>query len=226
MKRQTRLTRLLPEEVIDSDLFRQAITHRSMSSRNNERLEFLGDSVLNLTISEYLFEHAPEADEGDLSRLRASLVRGESLAAIGLDLELGELLRLGSGELKSGGFRRKSIIEDALEAIIGAVYLLKGQAFTREFIFRLFGDRLANLPDPKSLKDPKSRLQEWLQSRGENLPDYSLLDTSGKAHNMMFKAECRVPSQQIVTQAEASSRRKAEQAAAQKALDMILAGNE
>jgi len=219
--RQTRLTRLLPEEVTRSDLFQQAITHRSMGGRNNERLEFLGDSVLNLTISEYLFEHAPQADEGDLSRLRSSLVRGESLAEIGLALELGDLLRLGSGELKSGGYRRKSIIEDALEAIIGAVYLIKGQAFTREFIHELFGDRLTTLPDPKTLKDPKSRLQEWLQSRGADVPDYRLLSARGKAHNMTFKAECRVPSLDIVTEAEGSSRRKAEQAAAQKALDSI-----
>ncbi len=225
MKRNTKLAQLLPAEVTESELFKQAITHRSAGGKNNERLEFLGDSVLSLTISEYLYRHAPDADEGDLSRLRASLVRGESLARIGLSLDLGEILRLGPGELKSGGFRRKSILEDALEAIIGAVYLTKGLEFTRNFVHTLFSRQLEALPDPETLKDPKSRLQEWLQSRGYEVPNYQVLSTSGKAHNRRFVAECRIPALQIVCQHEGSSRRKAEQGAAEQALQKILASD-
>ena len=222
MKRNAKLARLLPADVTESELFKQAITHRSAGGSNNERLEFLGDSVLGLTISEYLFRQAPDADEGDLSRLRASLVRGESLAEIGLALDLGDSLRLGPGELKSGGFRRKSILEDALEAIIGAVYLLKGLEFTRGFIHSLFARQLDNLPDPETLKDPKSRLQEWLQSRGYDVPAYQVLSTSGQAHNRRFVAECRIPALKLVCQHEGASRRKAEQGAAEQALQKIL----
>lgn len=214
MKRGTKLYQLLNEEIRNSDLFQTAITHRSVGRNNNERLEFLGDSVLNISISEYLFRHMPDADEGDLSRLRSHLVRGETLADIGIDNFLGDQLRLGPGELRSGGFRRRSIIEDALEAIIGAVFLLKGFEYTRQFIYDLFGEKLIDLPSAQSLKDPKSQLQEWLQSRGHPVPEYEVLSTSGKAHQMTFNTVCRIPSLKIQCENSDTSRRKAEQGAA------------
>ncbi len=217
-----RLLQLLDEEVLASPWFAKAITHRSASKKNNERLEFLGDSVLSLVIANHLFERFPDVNEGDLSRLRSHLVRGATLARIAADNQLGDYLKLGAGELKSGGFRRESIMEDALEAIIGAAYLVKGFDYARDYILALFRDELAELPEPETLKDPKSRLQEWLQSRALPLPEYRVLDISGEAHNQTFTAECRVAEPAIVTQARGSSRRKAEQAAAKLALARVL----
>ncbi len=217
-----RLLQLLDAEVLDSEWFAKAITHRSASKKNNERLEFLGDSVLSLVIANHLFERFPDVNEGDLSRLRSHLVRGATLARIAADNQLGDYLKLGAGELKSGGFRRESIMEDAFEAIIGAAYLVKGFDYVRGYILDVFRDELANLPDPASLKDPKSRLQEWLQSRSRPLPEYRVLDISGEAHDQTFTAECRVSEPEIVTQAQGSSRRKAEQAAAALALEKVL----
>ncbi|CAG0911546.1 unnamed protein product, partial [Cyprideis torosa] len=218
---QSRLFTLLDEEVRESDLIRKAITHRSASKKNNERLEFLGDSVLSLVITEHLYQRMPDASEGDLSRMRAHLVKGTTLAAMAQELGLGEYLRLGPGELKSGGFRRHSIMEDAIEAIIGAVFLMRGFPTAREYILELFKERLDNLPARDSLKDPKSRLQEWLQSRGKALPLYEVVDVQGEAHKQTFTCECRVESEGIVTTASGSSRRKAEQKTAADAFEII-----
>ena len=226
MKRGTKLYELLDEEIRNSDLFRTAITHRSVGSHNNERLEFLGDSILSISITEYLYRNMPDAPEGDLSRLRSHLVRGETLADIGVDNFLGDQLKLGPGELKSGGFRRRSIIEDALEAIIGAVFLLKGFEFTRQFIYDLFGDKLIDLPSAQSLKDPKSQLQEWLQSQGHPVPEYEVLSTAGKAHQMIFNTVCGIPALSIVCENSGSSRRKAEQGAAVMAMQQAIASND
>jgi len=208
---------LLDEDIKSTALFQQAITHRSASKENNECLEFLGDSVLSLAITEYLYQQLPEADEGELSRLRASLVNGETLGKIGKENDLGNYIKLGSGELKSGGHRRESIMEDALEAIFGAVFSLRGYEYTKNYILQLFSERLNTLPDPETLKDPKTRLQEWLQAKGENIPVYKVLEIIGHAHQQIFTAECRVDSQDLVTVGNGSSRRKAEQVAAQAA---------
>src|SRR5690349_20221772 len=161
----------------DPQLFIAALTHRSASGPNNERLEFLGDAVLNLAIAQRLYEAFPQASEGDLSRLRARLVSREPLAEVGLALGRGETLQLGSGELSSGGFRRQSILADALEALCGAIYLDGGLGAVRPVIARLFAERIAALPEAGALKDAKTRLQEYLQSRGLTLPRYAILST-------------------------------------------------
>lgn len=218
---KSRLFTLLDDEVRHSDLIRKAITHRSASKKNNERLEFLGDSVLSLVITEHLYKLMPDASEGDLSRMRAHLVKGTTLAALAQEHGLGEHLHLGPGELKSGGFRRHSIMEDAIEAIIGAVFLLRGFETTREYILELFQERLDNLPARETLKDPKSRLQEWLQSRSQELPVYTVVDVQGEAHKQTFTCECRIAYESIVTSATGSSRRKAEQQAAEMAFETI-----
>ena len=215
---------LLDESVLDSELFQQAITHRSASKRNNECLEFLGDSVLSLIITEYLYQKLPDASEGELSRLRASLVNGVTLGQIGEENQLGEHIRLGSGELRSGGHRRHSIMEDALEAIIGSVFFLKGFDYTKQYVLTIFTDRLNNLPDPDTLKDPKTRLQEWLQGNSEPIPVYEVVNVTGQAHNQTFTAECRIESRGIIVTGEGSSRRKAEQVAATSALEYLLNG--
>ncbi len=155
----------LEYEPLDPALFESALTHRSASGRNNERLEFLGDAVLNMVVAERLYQRFPSADEGDLSRLRARVVSAEPLAEIAQQLALGDALHLGSGELKTGGFRRQSILADALEAVIGAVYLDRGFESARAVVVRLFDPRIDAAPPPADLKDPKTRLQEWLQAR-------------------------------------------------------------
>ena len=201
------------------NLLTEALSHRSASGRSNERLEFLGDSLLNCVIAVALFKQYPNANEGDLSRLRASLVKGEALAKLARQLELGEYLYLGSGELKSGGFRRDSILADALEAIFGAIYLDSDFVTCQQTILDLYQQRLADLPPPDQLKDPKTRLQEYLQARQQSLPEYSVLEISGADHARSFKIECVVA--ELRTTAIASSRRKAEQAAARKALALL-----
>jgi len=198
----------------DVQLLEVALTHRSLGRRNNERLEFLGDAVLGLCISERLYSLFPEVEEGDLSRLRASLVNREALAEIATGLELGDFLKLGGGELKSGGFRRSSILADALEAIIGAVYLDGGFLSARDLINRLYRDKLSSLPPPHELKDPKTRLQEVLQSRSLSLPEYEVEQILGKEHEQCFRVVCRVPSSDLKGRGEGASRRKAEQSAA------------
>ncbi|HDP89987.1 MAG TPA: ribonuclease III [Thioalkalivibrio sp.] len=212
---------LLDEAVLASSRFEQAITHRSAGGRHNERLEFLGDSVLGLVISAYLHEACPEVDEGGLSRLRASLVKKDSLAELGRDHAVGDWLRLGAGELKSGGFRRDSTLADAVEAIIGAVFLERGFDYARDFVLALYRDRLAALPSVDDLKDPKTRLQEYLQGRELELPTYEVIDVRGKPHNQKFTARCQVPALEVVTEGEGSSRRKAEQAAAHRVLELL-----
>lgn len=202
-------------------LLMEALTHRSAASINNERLEFLGDGILNFIIAASLFEHYPDINEGDLSRLRASLVNRDSLADIAKSLDLGQYIKLGSGELKSGGRRRDSILADAVEAIFGAVYLDGGFDSCRALILRLYQDKLRNIPDVQELKDPKTRLQELLQSRQYPLPVYSVLEVSGKAHNQLFKVECNIEDLDCVTMAQGKSRRKAEQAAARLAIEEV-----
>lgn len=202
-------------------LLTEALTHRSAAAVNNERLEFLGDGILNFIIAASLFESYPEIDEGDLSRLRASLVNKDSLADIAKSLELGNYIVLGSGELKSGGRRRGSILADAVEAILGAVYIDSGFDTCRDLILHLYEDKLRNIPDIQELKDPKTRLQELLQSRRYPLPVYSVLEVSGKAHNQMFKVECSIEDLGCITTSEGKSRRKAEQAAAKLAIEKV-----
>lgn len=198
----------------DEKLLGMALTHRSMGSRNNGRLEFLGDAVLGLCISERLFELFPDVEEGDLSRLRASLVNRETLADIASTLGLGDQLRLGGGELKSGGFRRGSILADALEAVIGAVYIDGGFLPARELVDRLYQEKLSSLPPPQELKDPKTRLQERLQGQGLSLPDYRVEQILGKEHEQQFRVLCSVSGSDLKGRGEGGSRRKAEQAAA------------
>lgn len=197
------------------------MTHRSASSKHNERMEFLGDSILGVIISEALYQQMPGASEGYLSRLRASLVNEDVLSEIGAELQLGDHLKLGSGELKSGGFRRKSTLADAFEALIASVYLERGMEASKEFVLLMFRSRLKNLPDEDELKDPKSRLQEFLQSRGLDLPEYSLISTTGDAHRQTFTTECKIDSLNIKTEGVATSRRKAEQLSAASAYKQV-----
>ncbi len=166
----------------NDSLFSQALTHRSATRHNNERLEFLGDAVLDFVISEAVYKARPDASEGDLSKLRSSLVKDASLAALASDLGLGEHLILGSGEQKTGGHRRESILADAMEAIFGAVFLDSGFEAAKKIIEHVFAQRLRQLPDAARLRDPKTRLQEWLQARSMQLPDYTLENEEGKDH--------------------------------------------
>ncbi len=209
------LTRLIGHDFKVEALLTQALTHRSHGALNNERLEFLGDSVLNCVIAALLYERFPAAPEGDLSRLRAYLVREGTLSGIASTLALGNHLRLGEGELKSGGGQRPSMLADAMEAIIGAVFIDAGFDVARNMVTRLYAPLLENL-DPKSIgKDPKTLLQEFLQGRRLGLPEYSLLATQGEAHCQTFKVECRIPALTIQAQGEGGSRRIAEQQAAE-----------
>ncbi len=205
----------------DTALFVAALTHRSASGRNNERLEFLGDAVLNLLVAEMLYQRFPAATEGDLSRLRASLVSAGPLATIAQQIGLGDELLLGSGELKTGGFRRESILADAFEATVGAVYLDSGLDTARGIVQRFCLPLLEALPQAAELKDPKTRLQEWLQSRGLQLPVYSVELVTGEPHDQHFAVRCEVSSLELAAPGEGSSRRRAEQDAAQRVLERI-----
>lgn len=220
-ERYSRLYRDLGYQFTDAGLLEQALTHRSVGSRNNERLEFLGDAVLSFIISGELFRRFTKMDEGRLSRLRAALVKGETLAKLARTLELGEYLRLGSGEMKTGGHRRESILADALEAVIGAVYLDSGVEAVGELVLRLFAERLEAASPETNLKDPKTRLQEYLQSRRLPLPVYSVLSVEGEPHDQTFEISCRIEGLAKETRGVGSSRRRAEQAAAQQALEKI-----
>jgi ribonuclease-3 len=203
----------------DPALLDRALTHRSFGASNNERLEYLGDAVLTFVVAEMLYRSFPDAAEGELSRFRASLVSGEALAALAARLGLGERLRLGEGELKSGGQRRATILADALEAVFGAVYLDQGLDAARRMAERLFGEALVALPSAADLKDPKTRLQEWLQGRGHALPAYTVLEVSGEPHDQRFRVRCDVPALALSAVADGSSRRRAEQEAAQRILE-------
>ena len=212
------LDKFLGEQFLNSDLFRLALTHRSVSSNNNERLEYLGDSLLGFFIAEWLYENFTEYSEGDLTKLRAYLVRKDTLAEIAREQELGDLIILGAGELKSGGVRRPSILADALEAIIGAIYLVDGLKASREFVMNIFQSRLQNIPTVENLKDSKTKLQEYLQSQAATLPEYTLQNKIGKSGNEVFTIECVVEGYAEKFIGSGSSRRKAEQVAAEKAL--------
>ena len=224
MTRLERLQKVLGYRFRDPALLETALTHRSASSKNNERLEFLGDSVLGQIISIELYRRFPQAREGELSRLRASLVKGETLAGIAAELELGDCLNLGPGELKSGGFRRASILADAFEALIGAVYLDSDQQTVHDFVLNLFRERLRQSDPASLLKDPKTRLQEYLQARGKPLPGYEVIAVDGQAHAQIFTVACHLPELEAPVQARGSSRRKAEQAAAQQVLERLQHG--
>ncbi len=198
-----------------------AVTHRSAGADHNERLEFLGDSILNCGVARLLYDAHPEADEGALSRLRATLVSGETLAQIACELGLGEHLRLGPGELKTGGFRRASILADALEAILGAIFLDSGFDAAAAAVARIMGPRLSDLPAADTLKDPKTRLQEALQAHGLALPVYTLTAAAGDPHMQSFTVSCEVPVLGVSAVGEGASRRRAEQLAAAKLLELL-----
>lgn len=200
---------------------KQALTHRSAGKKNNERLEFLGDGALNFIIAEELFRKFPECTEGELSRLRASQVRGEKLSELAVGFELGEYLKLGPGELKSGGFRRASILADAMEAIFGAIYLDSGFDAVKKVILSIYQDSLDTINREENFKDPKTRLQELLQSRQQSLPEYNVVDIAGEAHNQTFTVSCKVPGLQDLVMGKGSSRRKAEQDAADLSLKLL-----
>jgi ribonuclease-3 len=204
------------------ELLKQALTHRSFCrGANNERLEFLGDSVLSLVISHNIYNQQPNASEGDLSRIRASLVNEAALARLARDINLGDYIFLGGGELKSGGFRRESILSDTLEAILGAIYLDSDFIQVQTSILYLYRAYLQDLPSQSSLKDPKTRLQEYLQSEKINIPEYVVMKTIGKSHDQTFTLTCRIHSLNIATSGTGSSRKKAEQDAAVKALKAL-----
>lgn len=205
----------------DASLLRLALTHRSVSNTNNERLEFLGDAILGFLIAEELYRRFPSAAEGEMSRLRASLVKGQTLAMIATELELGEFVLLGSGELKSGGFRRDSILACTLEALIGAVYLDGGETACRPLVKSLFASRLDQVSPDTVEKDPKTQLQEYLQARKLPLPIYDLIKVEGEPHSQTFYVECRVAELPAPTLGEGRSRRFAEQEAASAALQKL-----
>ncbi len=202
------------------ELLRQALTHRSHSASHNERLEFLGDGVLNCVIAAELFRRFPQLAEGELSRLRASLVNQQSLSEVAQQMELGAQLRLGDGELKSGGAQRPSMLADALEAVIGAVFIDGGFEAARAVVLRWFEQPLS-AADPLTLgKDAKTRLQEFLQARRVSLPQYAVTSTAGEAHEQIFRVECVIPELNIRTVGEGTSRRGAEQVAASRAYEL------
>lgn len=212
------LERQLGCRMSDGLLLEEALTHRSYASRNNERLEYLGDAVLSFVVAELLYNESPAASEGELSRYRSTLVSGETLGALALELGLGDHLNLGEGELKSGGFRRVSILADALEAVVGAIYLDGGMPAARAAIERLLRPRLAALPSAAQLKDPKTRLQERLQSEGLALPRYEVLEVSGEPHDQRFRVRCSAEPLGLASEASGTSRRRAEQEAAERLL--------
>ena len=219
------LQQVLGYSFSDPALLRCAVTHRSAGSNNNERLEFLGDAVLGMVIAEQLYRTFPQAREGELSRLRATLVKKPALAGLARELGLGEYLRLGPGELKSGGFRRDSILADALEAIAGAIYLDGGFDAVRRWLLGLYQSLLADLPGLGELKAPKSRLQEFLQSRRQALPEYEIVAVTGRSHDQVFEVVCRVGEGTHQTTGRGSSRRAAEQQAAEDMLALLQAGD-
>ncbi len=206
----------------DSGLLKQALTHRSHAQPHNERLEFLGDSILNFTIAEALYRQLPSAAEGDLSRLRATLVKGETLSEMARQLDLGSYMYLGEGEIKSGGGARASILADVFEAIIGAIYLDGGTEAAKAFILSQFATRLRKLSlDDLSNKDPKTQLQEWLQARQQPLPRYEVVNITGEAHCQQFTVACHINVSRDPTQATAASRRAAEKKAAEMMLGRL-----
>ena len=211
----------IPYRFNDLGLLELALSHRSVGRLNNERLEFLGDSILNFVVSARLFDLNPDNNEGDLSRLRARVVRGDTLAELAAGLNLGRYIKLGEGEMKSGGFKRDSILADALEAIFGAIYLDGGSRSCEQAILHVCNPFIARLPDANELKDPKTRLQEWLQARAYSLPEYRVLSDEGPPHKKQFLVLCIGKAAGIEVTGKGGSRRKAEQAAASAALEFI-----
>jgi ribonuclease-3 len=203
------------------ELLQTAMSHRSVDGANYERLEFLGDSILNFIMAEILFAKYPNAQEGELSRMRANFVKGETLAEVARELHLGEHLRLGAGELKSGGRDRDSILADAVEALLGALYLDGGLELCKQKLLLWFDDRFNKILNKKMHKDPKTRLQEWLQAEGLELPVYEVIKIEGLAHQQIFSLSCKLESLNYSTKAKGSTRRKAEQEAAGKMLELI-----
>jgi ribonuclease-3 len=215
------LCRQLGYQFRSPGLLRQALTHRSVGSRNNERLEFLGDALLSCVIADALFRQFPDASEGDLSRMRAHLVKGETLAELAQELALGDHLLLGPGELKSGGFRRNSILAGAMEAVLGAVYCDSGFSDVQTLILTLFKTRLDNASIDNLSKDPKTRLQEFLQGRRLALPEYTVVSVEGKDHNQLFRVNCSVTGLAEPVSGSGRSRRRAEQDAAARMLEQL-----
>jgi len=201
-----------------------ALTHRSANSQHNERLEFLGDAILGSVIAHQLFTQFPHADEGQLSRLRAFLVKEKALFELAQELNIGDFLRLGGGELKSGGFRRASILSDTFEAIIGAVYLDSDYVTVQNYILNIYRDNLSALSLDMAQKDPKTRLQEWLQSRNKSIPDYQVVRSSGKDHAKVYWVNCKIEYKSIESEGKGASRRRAEQDAASKILEKLING--
>jgi len=221
-ERQASLSRIIHYTFNDPSFMIMALTHRSFSAQHNERLEFLGDSVLSFLIANELYKRFPRIDEGDLSRLRAQLVKESSLSTIATSMGLGDFIRLGEGELKSAGWRRPSILADTFESMIGAIYLDGGIEPTHQFVLRFFETQLNEI-DPKLIhKDPKTLLQELLQSKKSDLPIYTVVSIEGEAHSQTFTIECHIKKSNIKTQGVGNSRRIAEQEAASKAYQLML----
>lgn len=208
------------------ELLRRALTHRSWGAEHNERLEFLGDAVLSLAVSSLLYERHGASDEGDLTRVRAHLVREDSLHRVALALELPEVLRMSEGELRGGGAQRPSLLADAVEAVIGAVFLDGGFAAAQALVQRLFGEVIQATEAESWSKDAKTELQEWLQARRVAVPAYRITATRGQAHAQTFEVECQVAALGLSERGEGKSRRNAEQEAARRLLDVLKAGDQ
>jgi ribonuclease-3 len=215
------LKKSLNYEFHDADLLRLALTHRSAAGGNNERLEYLGDAVLDAVVSEIIYPQKPDADEGVLSRLRSYLVKDSALAELAADLGIGRYIILGPGEKKTGGHRRESILADALEALFGAVYLDSGFDAAKALICTAYGKRFQELPDGSDLRDPKTALQELLQARQLELPEYRMEHVSGKAHQQLFEMSCSIAGTAHRTNGSGGSRRDAEQQAAARMLALL-----
>lgn len=222
MKKLNILQKKLGHTFNDEAMLIRALTHRSAGARHNERLEFLGDSLLSMVIADALFHRFPKVNEGDMSRMRATLVREKTLAELAREFELGEYLILGPGELKSGGFRRESILADAVEALIGAVYLDTDIEQMRTMLLSWYEDRLNDIQPGIDQKDPKTRLQELLQGKRKSLPTYTVVDVIGEAHNQKFTVHCQIDGVSEPVVGIGTSRRKAEQSAAEHALEVLL----
>lgn len=220
----SKLSKKLGYQFKDESLLKQALTHRSFKGAHNERLEFIGDALLGMVVAESLYFSFPKATEGELTRMRSQIVKGQTLTEIAKEFDLSKWLLLGPGEMKSGGFRRESILEDAVEAIIGAVYLDSDMQHCKDFILSLVADRLKKLDPKTALKDPKTQLQEWLQSRKRPLPIYQVEQITGQAHNQTFKVSCTLDNGKVLM-ASGTSRRKAEQQAAKQALEVVIGDN-
>ena len=216
-----RLQRKIDYQFQDTGLLKQALTHRSAGHKHNERLEFLGDAILNLTIAEALFHQFPKCNEGELSRMRATLVREPTLAILARDFQLGDYLSLGQGELKSGGFRRESILADCVEALIGAISLDSSLANATEIVTRWYQPLLKDIQPGDNQKDAKTRLQEYLQGNRLPVPTYNIVNIQGEAHNQLFTVECSIQNNDRTFIGKGSSRRKAEQAAAEQILQEL-----